>query len=130
MTRLNKKFFQQVIIFALVGIIAAVVHLNTVIFLVQFNWVNNPLIANIYAFILAFQVSYFGHRYITFKGTKAAHNAAYLKLIILQIINFSLNESLFYVLMRYLPYPIALLFVLSVLPIFTFIISKLWVFRF
>jgi len=115
--------------FGVVGFLAALVHVSLVIALVQ-ALVVSPLIANVLAFGVAFQVSYWGHRHWTFPQTQTLHRDAFLKLMIVQIINFAANETLFYIfLMLHLPYPLALILVLSILPVFTFISSKLWVFR-
>jgi putative flippase GtrA len=87
--------------------------------------------ANIVAFALAFQVSYFGHRYWTFSHTVAEHRAAVPKLLLVSISNFFANEGLFYFFMSTfkLPYTVALLLVLAILPIVTFTFSKFWIFR-
>jgi len=135
---MNKYFAQlkfyfplitQIFRFGIVGLTAATVHFSTVIFLVQMRFFI-PLIANILGFLVAFQVSYFGHRLWTFQSTLTLHRIAIPKLLFVQSINLVANESLFYVFLSYhLPYPIALLIVLTILPIFTFISNKLWVFR-
>lgn len=126
---MNKLFFQQIFRFGLVGITTAAIHLATVVFLVQ-NFSLIPLTANIFGFLLAFQMSYWGNRIWTFPQTLALHRSAFSKLLLVQIVNFSANELLFYVFLNLgLPYPVALLIVLTILPVFTFISSKTWVFK-
>lgn len=120
---------KQLLRFGIVGVLAAALHMSIVIWLVQ-QWSLLPLIANVFAFGASFQVSYWGHRWWTFAGTSALHREALPKLILVQVINFAANESLFYIFLSlHLPYPVALLIVLTVLPFFTFFSSKLWVFR-
>lgn len=120
---------KQLFRFGVVGIVAAAIHFYIVISLVQ-TWSLEPLIANVFAFGIAFQISYWGHRLWTFSNTTTLHREAFPKLMLIQIINFAANESLFYVFLTLnLPYPIALLIVLTILPIVTFVSSKLWVFR-
>lgn len=120
---------KQLYRFGVVGLSAATLHFCIVVTLVQ-GCLLDPLIANVFAFGIAFQVSYWGHRLWTFKDTIIPHREAFLKLMMVQIMNFALNESLFYLFLTWnLPYEIALTIVLSILPIFTFVSSKLWVFR-
>lgn len=128
---LNKvtRLIFQLMRFGLVGVIAAAVHFFIVVNLVQ-SYGYEPLVANIAAFLVSFQLSYYGHRRFTFYGTTTVHAVAFPKLLTLQIFNFIANESLFYFLLSlHLPYQLALLIVLSVLPIFTFAVSKFWIFQ-
>jgi putative flippase GtrA len=119
----------QLLRFGIVGVFAAAIHFLIVVTLVQ-TFSYEPLIANIFAFFISFQASYFGHRRFTFTGTTALHVFAFPKLLMVQIFNFIANESLFYFFLSFhLPYQVALILVLSILPLFTFVISKLWVFK-
>jgi putative flippase GtrA len=123
------SLFLQLSRFAIVGVIAALVHFCVVILLVQ-DAQMAPLLANGVAYLCAFQVSYWGHRVWTFAATHVLHQAALPKLFLAQTITFCANESLFYVfLLLKLPYPVALLIVLSVLPLFSFLAGKYWVFE-
>lgn len=115
--------------FGLVGGTAAVVHFTTVLMLVEHLGIP-PLISNIVGFLIAFQVSYWGHRLFTFKGTRSTHREALPKLLTIQTINFAANESLFYFLLSlHFAYPFALLVVLTILPLFTYFTSKHWIFQ-
>lgn len=127
--RMMTPLFRQIFRFGVVGVIAAVAHFNMVVFLVQ-NFQYAPLVANAFAFLVSFQMSYWGHRLWTFGDTVTLHRVAIPKLLLVQLINFLANETLFYIFLSCnLPYPIALIIVLTILPIFTFISSKLWIFR-
>lgn len=122
-------FFSQIFRFGIVGVCAASTHFTVVVSLVQFASIV-PLAANVVGFMVAFQVSYWGHKLWTFSDTVVLHRTAVPKLLFVQILNLAANESLFYIfLSHHLPYQIALLLVLTILPIFTFTFSKLWVFR-
>jgi putative flippase GtrA len=90
-----------------------------------------PLHANMVAFVFAFQVSYFGHRFWTFNETIIEHRVAMPKLLLISSANFFANEGLFYFFLNtfQLPYTVALLLVLAILPVVTFTVSKLWIFR-
>lgn len=121
--------FLQVMRFGVVGVSAAFVNFSIVVMLVQWTAME-PLMANIFGFMISFQVSYFGHRKWTFSDVVVLHRLALPKLLIVQIGNLFASEFLFYFFLSLkLAYPLALLCVLMILPIFTFITSKLWVFR-
>ncbi|EKD69845.1 MAG: hypothetical protein ACD_46C00718G0007 [uncultured bacterium] len=119
----------QVFRFLVVGTTAAAVHFCLVVTLVQLKHLA-PLIANFFAFLISFQVSYWGNRLWTFDGTTALHRVTFPKLLCVQIISFILGESLFYYLLLLpIPYQLALLIVLATMPFFTFTCNKLWVFK-
>ena len=122
--------FLQLCRFIVVGTIAAFVHFVTVIVLVQ-GWMLAPLVANIFAYLCGFQVSYWGHRSWTFSSTDTLHRTAFPKLLLVAGCGLVANESLFYVFLSLLelPYQWALFFVLTILPIITFILGKFWVFK-
>lgn len=128
---LKIKLFKQLVRFGLVGLSAAATQISIVVALVESGIVKQPLLANIVGFLFAFQVSYFGHRRWTFNETLTQHRVAVPRLLIVSISAFIANESLFFVFMNtfHLPYPLALFCVLAILPIVTFTLSKLWVFR-
>lgn len=133
MRDLIKKYqplIYQLMRFGIVGVTAAAVHFSVVVLLVQNGVVQQPLVANIFGFMLAFQVSYSGHRFWTFRGTTVTHTAAWAKLLLVSVSGFCANEGLFYLFMTVagLPYPLALFIVLTVMPVITFTLSKLWVF--
>jgi hypothetical protein len=78
--------------FGVVGLTAASVHFSIVVILVQ-NELFVPLVANIVAFLISFQVSYWGHRRFTFPGSVTQHREAYSKLVFLQLANLAANEG-------------------------------------
>lgn len=127
---LQNKLLRQLIRFGMVGATAATVHFSLVIFFVEIGQLQ-PLVANVIGFVVAFQVSYWGHRYWTFHGTSALHRVALPKLLLVASSGFAANESLFYLftVSLNLPYPIALFIILSILPIINFTLGKFWVFR-
>ncbi|MFZ2315794.1 MAG: GtrA family protein [Gammaproteobacteria bacterium] len=129
--RLEKylPFFWQVFRFGVVGVTAAGINFSVVVFLVQ-HYDLHPLVANVFGFLTAFQLSYWGHRVWTFGATDISHRSAVTKLVIVQVLGFGANETLFYIFLSlHLPYMVALLLVLSILPVFTFFSSRYWVFR-
>jgi putative flippase GtrA len=119
----------QLFRYGIVGLCAAGVHFASVVFLVQIVGYT-PLMANMFVYPCSFQVSYWGHRLWTFDGTTTPHLTAFPKLVMIQIVNFLVGQSLFYIFLRmHIPYQVGLLILLSTLPIFTFISSRLWVFN-
>ncbi len=124
------KLFFQLVRFGIVGVSASAVHFCVVVSLVELAALK-PLVANIFAFFISFQVSYFGHSNWTFGETATLHRVALPRLLLVSVIAMAINETMFYFMMTFfqLPYPIALLVVLTTIPIVTFIINKLWVFR-
>ncbi len=125
----RKVMILQMMRFGIVGLTAAAIHFTIVVSLVQFTGMQ-PLVANAFAFLVSFQVSYWGHRSWTFSETVVLHRVAFSRLLFVQLINFVLNEFLYYIFLSlHLPYPVALLMVFAVLPVFTFISNKWWVFK-
>lgn len=119
----------QIMRFGLVGLVAAMVHFTTVILLVH-HFQYAPLIANIGGFMVSFQVSYWGHRMWTFSDTVISHSEAYPRLVLIQTINFCVNEYLYYYLLSLqISYQSALILVIAIMPLFTFLTSKVWVFQ-
>jgi putative flippase GtrA len=116
--------------FGVVGVCASAVHFGIVISLVEMM-AYPPLVANVLAFLLSFQVSYWGHRSWTFSGTTALHRVALPKLFLIGSVGLLANEGLFFLFLSvlHLPYQLALFFVLTILPIINFTLGKLWVFR-
>jgi putative flippase GtrA len=127
---LKIEFVKQVLRFGIVGTTAAVVNLAIVIGLVEFKLLS-PLGANIIAFAIAFQVSYFGHRLWTFSRTTNTHKTAIPRLLVISVSSFIANEGFFYVFLTVfqLPYILALFLTLTVLPVISFIFNKWWVFQ-
>jgi putative flippase GtrA len=126
-----RKLLPQLLRYGLVGGCSATVHFSIVIFLVEIYHFT-PMSANCLAFFAGFQVSYWGHRSWTFAGTTSRHGVALPKLFVVASISLALNQGLFYFFLTIveLPYPVALLVVLTIVPFVTFVLSKFWVFRF
>ena len=89
-TKLHRELFFYII----VGGGAFTVHFLMVYLLVQSG--IQPLIANIYAFLLAFNVSFWGHHYLTFAGHQATVKQALWRLWMMATINFFMNEYGYY----------------------------------
>lgn len=113
--------------FGVVGIAAMAVHWLVVAALVPLGLA--PLLANIVAFAVAFNVSYAGHRHWTFAAT-ARHESTFKRFLGVALLSFALNEILYYLLLRAgLEYRVALFLVLVAVAALTFVLSRYWAFR-
>ena len=120
----------QIVRFGIVGAVATAVHLGVVIILVETTVVPEPLVANVIAFCCAVLVSYFGHNYWTFQHRH--HNAQkFARFVLITLSALGLNQMILYVATRQLglDYRVGLLLVILLVPIFTYILARLWVFR-
>ncbi len=120
---------RQLFAFGTVGSLAAATHLLIVFLLVERHM--HPLTANVVAFVVAFQISYFGHRYWTFHGTRARHRVAVSRFLLTAVASLAMNEGMFYLLLTLttMPYLPALALVLVCVTPATFLLGKLWAFR-
>ena len=113
-----------------VGVLAALVHVAAITLYVEVFHLP-VLLSNMIAFMTAFGVSYFGHKYGTFAHQNSSHRQAIPRFYMTALLGFVLNNTLFYVLYSILgmPYLQALVIVLGGVAILTFILSKFWAFR-
>jgi len=124
------KLGQRLIYFAGIGGAAALIHLFTVFNLVNFMQVQ-ALTANVFAFLIAFNVSFLGHKHLTFSQL---HDEKILSLPHFFGVAASagiINEILYFLLLRYtsLNYLFALFLVLGFVSVYSFIISRFWACR-
>jgi putative flippase GtrA len=117
------------VVFILVGSAAALVHLLTVIVLVEKGHMP-PLIANVGGWMCAFTVSYGGHRWLTF----ADHDAPVLqsagRFFLLSAGGFAINESAYAILLHAsrVPYHFLLAIILLCVAAGTYLLSRRWAF--
>lgn len=117
--------------FGVVGVTAAATNFFVLMVLVEKVHIE-PLIGNVLAFIVAFQVSFHGHKFWTFADQAANHVKAMAKFFIISlVVNLALNEGLFAMFYKglHLHYLLAILFTLMIIPPISFVLSKLWAFR-
>lgn len=121
---------RQLLKFGCIGTAAAAVHMGVVALLVPLGL--QPLLANIVAFVTAFNVSYLGHRLWTFGNrTTLSHKRSMVRFWGIAVTSFAINETLFFLFLNYttLPYLVALFLVLILVTPITFVLSRLWAFR-
>jgi putative flippase GtrA len=122
--------FKQSFKFSIIGILAAMVHFIVLTSIVHFlHW--HPLSANIIAFLVAYNVSYFGHKNWTFyQKEKSIGHTSWIKFFIVASLSFCLHESFYGIYLLVIPsYQLALFFTLASVPPITFVLSKFWAFN-
>ena len=115
--------------FLIVGASAFLVHFGVVtLWLVPGGMA--PLWANVLAFLIAFMVSYFGHRHLTFRAGHVMHMRALPRFFFVSCLGFVINEALYFILLNFtmLDYRVALFIVLAAVATLTFALGKLWAF--
>ena len=118
------------LVFIGVGSAAAVVHLATVKALVDAaGWA--PLAGNVCGWLIAFGVSFTGHRRLTFGDQGAPRGRALRRFFLVSALGFAANESAYAALLAYtrLRYDVALVLVLLGVAVLTYLSSRHWAFR-
>lgn len=114
--------------FGVIGVAAMAVHWCMVAILVPLGLA--PLIANIIAFCIAFNVSFFGHHHWTFATGDSQRNT-FKRFLGVAVLGFVVNEFMYSLLLKFtgLDYRVALFIVLTAVAGLTFLLSRLWAFR-
>lgn len=115
--------------FGVVGLTAMAVHLGSVVLLLVPLGVP-PLLANVFGFLLAFQVSHAGHRRLTFRRGDVPAARSRGRFFLVALGSFALNEAMYAALLRYtaLDYRIALAIVLVAVAVLTYLTARQWAF--
>ena len=116
--------------FTLIGAIAALVHYIAAVFLEGFSWLSAPH-ANIAGFLLAFPVSYFGHRKFSFSHHSSTHQRALPRFFSVALLGFLGNQSLVVagLLFTALPFWLILGVVMVIIAMSTYLLSHFWAFK-
>ncbi len=114
--------------FLAVGGTAALTHMGVFALAQHQMW---PELANALGFMVAFFVSFFGHRLLSFKDTSTPVATSFKRFIVTALAGFASNELVFVLLLRGLDIPALLaLFVALVFAAGqTFVLSRFWAFR-
>ncbi len=115
--------------FGVVGLTAMAAHLGSVALLLVPLGVS-PLLANIYGFLLAFQISHAGHRHLTFRRGDVPAAQSRGRFFMVAVGSFALNEAMFALLLHFttLDYRVALAIVLVAVAALTFLLARKWAF--
>lgn len=114
--------------FLAVGGAAALTHM--VVFVAARNalW---PELANALGFVIAFFVSFGGHRWLSFRDAGTTVTTSLQRFAVTALAGFASNEIVFVLLLRWLGLPslLALFFALVFAAGQTFVLSRFWAFR-
>lgn len=119
---------REVVFFGMVGALATGVHYLTAVWLVAFAGVG-VLVANFLAYCVAVAVSYFGHTRLTFNAT--VNRSTFIRFLIVSLSALVLSQLVLLALQRadFLPYQLNLVFGVGVIPLYSFLCNKFWVYR-
>ncbi len=121
---------KQVSYFLIIGTFAFSMHMLCLILLVEVIELNKYL-ANVIAFCYAFNISYFGHKLVTFaNGEPKSHNTL-LRFFATALVSITINQAVYSFFLGYthLPYVFSMIIAAGLTAMSTFIISKYYVFN-
>ena len=124
------KTTQQLVFFSGIGGSAAATHILVVLNCV--NYFNiEPLIANVIAFFIAFNISYLGHKYVTFAQLSNQKQLSLPHFFLVASSAGVINEILYFVLLNYtsIHYLFALILDLALVAVYSFLLSRFWACR-
>jgi putative flippase GtrA len=116
--------------FAVIGATAAAVHYVVAVG-VEFAQILSPAQANILGFLLAFPVSYLGHRKLSFAGHTATHQQAFPKFFAVALGGFLINQFMVVNALSFtaMPFWLILAIVMILVAISTYLLSHYWAFK-
>ncbi|MDZ7853747.1 MAG: GtrA family protein [Halomonas sp.] len=108
-----------------VGVMATLVHLSVAGLCFQLWPSISPFLANMLAFLVAFQVSFWGHRHFTFR-----RGGRLYRFLTLALGGFALNNGVLATLLAVTPLPGFLAIVLATfaVPMLVYIAARFWAF--
>lgn len=124
------KLSHRLLFFTGIGGTAAFIHILVVLNLVTYLNLQ-PLLANIFAFLVAFNVSYLGHKYLTFSNLQNQKQLSLPHFFLVAASGGILNELLYFLLLHYthLNYLISLILVLGSVAVYSYFLSRFWACR-
>lgn len=128
---LNPNYY-QFFKFCFVGGAAALTHYMVLIMLLRHTHISLAY-GNLIAFIVAFWVSYFGHRIVTFNAQNILHQQALPRFMLVACFGFAFNE-VFLLTLHHLfnrtDLSILIILTIAITAVFTFFLSKFFAFKF
>ena len=114
--------------FLVVGASAALTHMGVFALAQHAMW---PELANALGFVVAFFVSFTGHRWLSFKDAGTSVGTSFQRFVVTALAGFACNELVFVLLLRGLGLPplLALFTALVFAAGQTFALSRFWAFR-
>ncbi|WP_018415424.1 GtrA family protein [Teredinibacter turnerae] len=125
---LNRALIIQLAIFGVVGVSATLTHYFVA--LLSHERALVPLyLANILGYCAAVAISFFGHGKLTFR--RELDLGVFLRFVVVSITTLGVSELLLFIMETWLvlSHRISLAVVVCTIPVITFLLSKLWVFR-
>ena len=117
--------------FVLVGASAALTHMEVFALALLFFPPLWPELANLAGFLVAFLVSFVGHRRLSFQDAGTSLMQSFVRFAATAVAGFMTNEAVFIVLFRVLGLPswIALICGIVLSALQTFVLSRFWAFK-
>ncbi|KTD65967.1 GtrA family protein [Legionella shakespearei] len=124
------KLSHRLLFFTGIGGTAALIHILVVLNLVTYLNLK-PLLANVFAFLVAFNVSYLGHKYLTFANMHDQKQLSLPHFFLVAASGGILNELLYFLLLHYthLNYLVSLTLDLGIVAVYSFFLSRFWACR-
>lgn len=125
---ISKALARQLFFFGVIGVLATATHYAVALFSHEYLSISLYL-ANLAGYLCAVTVSYHGHGKITFQH--AMGRAVFIRFTVMSVTIILVSEVILVVLERYAEtsHRLALLAVVLSIPVLSFFLSKLWVFR-
>jgi putative flippase GtrA len=119
---------RQVAVFGLIGVVATATHAAAAL-LAHEQLGLHPFVANFVGYCCAFSVSYFGNARFTF-ARRALHGPQFLRFLGVSLMGLALSQALTYLCteLLHLPFAVALIPVVTLVPILSFILSRVYAF--
>ena len=117
--------------FVLVGATAALTHMAVFALALHFFPPLWPELANLAGFLVAFLVSFVGHRRLSFQDAGTSLMQSFVRFAATAVAGFMTNEAVFIVLLRVLELPtwMALISGIVLSALQTFVLSRFWAFK-
>lgn len=130
LTTATLKLPHRLFYYGSIGGTSALVHL-TIVFLLVTYLAMPALVANIFAFLTAFNISFFGHKYLTFSRLQDQKVLSLPHFFLVAASAGTLNELLYFLVLRFTPlnYMASLIMVLGLISIYSFLLSRYWACR-
>ncbi|MEM7521031.1 MAG: GtrA family protein [Pseudomonadota bacterium] len=121
-----RRLIDELLRFGGVGLAATAVHAG--VYALALGFVA-PQAANVFGYLCAVCLSFFGHRAITFQGAGAARGQLW-RFAAASVFGYALNAGFIAVATHILDAPpLGVWFILLVTPAITFVLLKFWVYR-
>lgn len=119
---------REIVVFGAVGILATLTHYFSAIFAVELlAW--DVMIANVFAYCVAVGVSFFGHSMLTFRTTMSRER--FIKFAAVSLSALAVSQALLWLLtyVGVFGHRVNMLAVVFVVPAYSYILNKFWVYK-